>query len=196
MRVIIGCEVSQTVCKAFRAKGHEAYSCDLQPCSMYGHPEWHIQDDAINVAYSQRWDLGIFHPPCPKMSNCSARWMYKGGVLQPRRLAEAMEAKKFFLTLLNAPIPMIAVENPTPLRVVGLPVATQVIQPYMFGELFSKRTLLWLRGLPQLTPTQVLNEYKPFLQSGGKNAEISKVRGQSRSKTFEGIANAMADQWG
>src|SRR6478736_9375412 len=112
MKIIIGCEQSQTVCKAFREKGHEAYSCDLQPCSMFGHPEWHIQDDAIKVAYTQKWDLGIFHPPCPKMSNCSARWMYKGGVLQPDRLADAMKAKEFFMLLYNAPIPLIAVENP------------------------------------------------------------------------------------
>jgi hypothetical protein len=163
---------------------------------MFGHPEWHIQGDAVKVAYTQQWDLGIFHPPCPKMAICSARWMYQGGVLQPKRFEEAMEAKAFFMLLYNAPIPLIAVENPTPLKVVELPLPSQVIQPYMFGEPYSKRTLLWLKGLPQLTPTKVVNEYKPFLQSGGKNAEISKVRGQSRSKTFEGIAAAMAEQWG
>lgn len=196
MNILIACEMSQTICKAFRNKGHEAYSCDLQQCSMFDHPEWHIQGDAIKEAYSGKYQMMICHPPCPKMSNCSARWMYKGGILQPLRLAEAMKAKEFFMQLYNAPIPLIAVENPTPLKVVGLPPATQVIQPYMFGEPFSKRTLLWLKGLPHLTPTNVLTEYKPFLQSGGKNAEISKIRGNSRSKTFDGIAAAMAEQWG
>lgn len=99
------------------------------------------------------------------------------------------------MLLLNAPIEYIAVENPTPLKIVGLPPHSQVIQPYMFGDPYSKRTLLWLKGLPHLTPTNILSEYKPFLQSGGKDAEISKVRGNSRSKTFQGIAQAMADQW-
>lgn len=196
MKVVITCEQSQTVCIAFRDLGIEAYSCDIQPCSIFGRPEWHIQGDAVKVAYSGNWDLMIGHPPCTKLSNCGARHMYKGGVLQENRLAEAMAAKEFFLKLLNAPIPMIAIENPTPLKVVGLPEPSQVIQPYMFGDPYSKRTLLWLKGLPQLTPTQVLTEYKPFLQSGGKNAELSKVRGRSRSKTFEGIARAMAEQWG
>ena len=195
MRVIIGCEESQTVCLAFRAKGHEAYSCDLQPCSG-GHPEWHIQGDAVTAAYSQPWDLGIFHPPCTKLSNCSARWMYKNGVLQEDRLQEAAKAKELFMLLYNAPIPLIAVENPLPLKVVALPPHTQVIQPYMFGEPYSKKTLLWLKGLPHLTPTNLLNEWTPFMQSGGKNAPLSKARGKLRSKTFDGIAKAMAEQWG
>lgn len=196
MRVLIACEKSQEVCKAFRAKGHEAFSCDILPVDIFSHKEWHLEGDAVAAAYTKHWDLMIAHPPCPKMANCSARWMYKGGELQPKRLAEAMEAKSFFMKLLNAPIPLIALENPTPLKIVGLPECTQVIQPYQFGDPFSKRTLLWLKGLPSLIPTNILTEYKPFLQSGGQNAELSKVRGAARSKTFTGIALAMAEQWG
>lgn len=194
-RVLIACEESQTVCKAFREIGVEAYSCDIQPCSMYGNREWHIQDDAIKIAYSQHWDLMIAHPPCTYMSAAGARWMYKGGVLNEYRLSQAIRGRDFFMKMLNAPIRYIAVENPKPLKVVKLPMPSQVIQPYMFGEPYSKMTLLWLKGLPKLKPTQVLNEYKPFLQSGAKNAQISKVRGKSRSKTFDGIAKAMAEQW-
>lgn len=196
MKIIIGCEESQTVCKAFRDKGHEAYSCDLQPCSMFGYPEWHILGDAVDEAYSGKYDMGIFHPPCQKMTACGAKHMFPGKKVNEKRLKDAMRAKWFFYLLYNAPIPLIAIENPTPLSIVGLPEPTQVIQPYMFGDPYSKRTLLWLKGLPELTPTNVLTEYKPFMQSGAKNAEISKVRGRSRSKTFEGIAIAMAEQWG
>lgn len=196
MKVLVACEESQTICVAFRERGHEAYSCDIQPCSIFGHPDWHIQADAEKVAYSTGWDLMIAHPPCTYLSACGARWMFKKGILNHVRLSEAMRGRDFFLKLMNAPIPLIAIENPTPLKVVGLPVATQAIQPYMFGEPYSKRTLLWLKGLPQLRPTNILDKYKPFLQSGGAGAELSKVRGASRSRTFNGIAIAMAEQWG
>jgi hypothetical protein len=196
MRILIACEKSQTVCKAFRQLGHEAYSCDIMPCGLFDNPEWHIQSDAIREAYSGKYSMMICHPPCTKLSNCGARWMFSGGELNKERLAEAMKAKHFFMSLYNAPIAMIAVENPTPLRIVDLPEHSQVIQPYMFGEPFSKRTLLWLKGLPQLKPTHIMDQFKPFMQSGGANAEISKIRGDSRSKTFEGIATAMATQWG
>lgn len=196
MKILIACEKSQAIMKEFRAKGHDAFSCDLLPCSMFDYPQYHIMDDAIKVAYSGEWDAMICHPPCPKLSNCAARWMYKGGVLNQERLKGAMKAKDFFMLLLNAPIEKIAVENPTPLKIVGLPKESQVIQPFEFGHPFSKRTLLWLKGFPNLSPTDILTEYKPFLQSGGKSAEISKVRGASRSETFSGIAKAMANQWG
>lgn len=196
MRILVACEESQSVCKAFRDKGHEAYSCDLQPCSMYGNPEWHIMGDALKEAYSGKYDMMIAHPPCTKMTSCGARWMYKGGQLNQQRLADAIKAKEFFMSLYAAPIPKIAIENPTPLKVVNLPPHTQVIQPFMFGEPYSKRTLLWLKGLPELQPTNVIENYKPFLQSGGRHAELSKIRGKSRSETFKGIAYAMANQWG
>jgi len=196
MKVLVTCEESQVVCKAFRERGHEAYSNDIKPCSIFGYPDWHIMEDAIKVAYSQTWDLMIAHPPCTKLSNCGARWMYKGGKLNEERLNDAAQAKEFFMKLLNAPIPKKAIENPLPLKIVDLPKHSQVIQPYQFGEPYSKKTLLWLIGLPELQPTNILSEWQPFIQSGGKNAPLSKTRGSARSRTFEGIAKAMAEQWG
>lgn len=195
MRVLVACERSQVVCKAFREKGHEAYSCDTEHC--YGFkPEWHILNDALVTAYNGEWDLMIAHPPCTYISAAGARWMYEGGKLNEQRLKKAQKAKEFFDALRLAPIAKKALENPQPLKIVGLPEPTQVIHPYYFGEPFSKKTLLWLDGLPELTPTNLLTDWKPFLQSGAKNAEISKVRGHARSRTFEGIARAMAEQWG
>lgn len=170
MKILIACEESQTVCKAFRAKGHEAYSCDILPCSG-GRPEWHIQGDALEEAYSGKYDMMIAHPPCTYMSKAGARFMYpKAGIINEERLAKANEAKDFFLKLVNAPVDKIAVENPTPLKVVGLPLHTQVVQPFEYGHPYSKRTLLWLKNLPELKPTKVLTDYSPFLPSntGGK----------------------------
>lgn len=214
MKVLVACEESQRVCIAFRNKGHEAYSCDIQPCSG-GHPEWYIQDDVLKIINKNctfttcdgkihsinNWDLMICHPPCTHMSKAGARFMYPtAGNVDPKRLKLALEAKDFFMKLYNADCPKIAVENPTPLKVVGLPKPTQIIQPYEFGHPYSKRTLLWLKGLPPLRPTNVLTEYKPFLPSN--TSQFAKGKGGSRgvahnakdaSKTFEGIANAMAE---
>lgn len=195
MRVLIACEESQEVCKAFRLRGHEAYSCDLQYCSG-GHPEWHIMHDAIEIAYTGNWDLMIAHPPCTYMSAAGARWMFKNGQLQNDRLLKAEEGKNFFLKLHAAPIPKKALENPKPLKIVQLPACSQVIQPFEFGDPYTKKTLLWLIGLPILMPSNVVSNPKPYLQSGAKNADISKIRGRLRSKTFPGIAKAMAEQWG
>jgi len=182
---------------AFRAMGHEAYSCDIHPCSIFGKPEWHIMDDAIKVAYSGRWDAAIGHPPCQKMTNCGAKHMYPTkGNINPIRLQEAMNAKDFFMKLWNAPIPKIALENPRPLNIVGLPKETQRIQPYMFREPYSKLTYLWLKGFPPLVPTNIITDYTPYMQSGAKGAPLSKARGRARSRTFSGIADAMACQWG
>ncbi len=203
MRVLIACEESQTVCKAFRELGFEAYSCDIQECSG-GHPEWHIQGDAIEEAYSGDYDLMVAHPPCTYLSKAGARWMYPtAGNLSKERFAKAMEAREFFMKLLHAPIPFIAVENPTPLKVCGLPKHTQVVQPYEYGHPYSKRTLLWLRGLPQLKSTKQVTNYKPFLPSN--TGGLARGQGASRgvahnakdaSVTFKGIAKAMAEQWG
>jgi len=203
MRVLVACEESQTVCKAFREEGFEAYSCDIQDESG-GHPEWHIKDDAALEAYSGSYDLIIAHPPCTYMSKAGARWMYpKAGELCEDRFQNAMKAKEFFFTMLNAPVKHIAVENPTPLKVVGLPPHTQAIQPYEYGHPYSKRTLLWLKNLPLLNPTEVLSEYKPYLPSntGGVSRGQSFSRGKAKdakeaSKTFDGVAQAMAKQWG
>ena len=199
-KILIACEESQTVCKVFRNLGFEAYSCDMQECSG-GKPEWHIKGDAIKEAYSGKYEMMIAHPPCTFMSRAGARWMYpKAGVLDLNRYNQAMEAKEFFLKLLNAPIEMIAVENPLPMKVVDLPKYDQIIEPWHFGDPFSKKTLLWLRGLPPLIST-CYSDYKPYLPSntGGKKRgqkhHIKSISQKDASKTFEGIAKAMAEQW-
>ena len=125
--MLVACEESQEVCKAFRARGHEAYSCDLQDCSG-GHPEWHIKGDALELL-KMRWDMIIAFPPCTYMTNAGAVRMRVGGVLQAERYAKAMEAKAFFMQFLNADCPRIAIENPTPMKIVGLPEYSQAIQP-------------------------------------------------------------------
>jgi len=202
MKILVACEESQAVTKELRKLGHEAFSCDIQECSG-GHPEWHIKGDAIKEAYSGKYDMMIAHPPCTYISRAGARWMYPtAGNLCEKRYAKAMEAKDFFMKMINAPIKYIAVENPTPLKVVNLPKHTQAVQPYEYGHPYSKRTLLWLKNLEPLKPTNILSDYKPYLPSntGGKKRGQSYSRGVSKnakesSKTFKGIAEAMANQW-
>jgi hypothetical protein len=200
-RVLVGCEESQEVTKAFRDLGIEAYSCDLQECSG-GHPEWHLQMSVFDAIELIKPHLGIFHPPCTFMSIAGARWMYpKAGEICPKRLKLAMEAKDFFIKCLNADIPFIAVENPLPLKVVGLPKESQVIQPYQYGHEYSKRTHLWLKGLPKLKATDIKTEYKPYLPSNtggakrGQKATPKSITQKEASKTFTGIAKAMAEKW-
>jgi hypothetical protein len=200
-RILIACEESQTVCKAFRARGFEAYSCDVQDCSG-GHPEWHIKDDVLKHI-NAGWDLVIAHPPCTYLSKAGARWLYAGGELNQQRLSLGLAAKDFFNAMLNAKAKFIAVENPTPMKVYDLPEHTQAIQPWQFGHAYSKRTLLWLKNLPMLVPTNMVKEHKPYLPSntGGKKRGHSYSIGVSKnakqsSKTFEGVAEAMAEQWG
>lgn len=202
LKVLIACEESQAVCKAFRSLGIEAYSCDIQECSG-GHPEWHIIGDAIKEAYSGKYNMMIAHPPCTYMSKAGARWMYPtAGNISQDRYNKSMEAKEFFMALLNAPIKYIAVENPVPLKVVGLPNHTQAIQPYEYGHEYSKKTLLWLKNLPRLVPTDIKTEYKPYLPSntggakrGQKHSRGTAKNAKESSKTFEGVAKAMAIQW-
>ena len=223
MKVLVACEESQEVCKAFRALGHEAYSCDIQECSG-GHPEWHIKDDVLAVLYPDewrgtnlhlqsghifqifKWDLIIAHPPCTYMSAAGACRMYpEAGHIDEERLAKAMDAKRFFMDIRNAPCQHICIENPRPLKCVGLPKETQRIQPYEYGEKWSKLTYLWLKGLPPLVPTQIVSDYKPYVSCGtSRNKGNPDKSGMSRrggaqkvrSKTFPGIAKAMAEQWG
>lgn len=204
MRVLVACEESQTVCKAFRARGHEAYSCDIQECSG-GHPEWHIKGDVLPVL-KEKWDLIIAHPPCTYMSNAGACRMYPHkGQIDPERFEKAMLAKSFFMAFYNADCPHICIENPRPLNCVGLPEESQRIQPYMFGEPWSKLTYLWLKGLPPLRPTEIVADYKPYVSCGTSRnrgnpdkSGFTRKGGASRarSKTFPGIAKAMAEQWG
>ena len=227
MNVLIACEESQRVCMAFRERGHNAFSCDIQECSG-GHPEWHIQGDVLSILNPEpkydendyivfttmdgkehwiedKWDLIIAHPPCTYMSKAGARWMFpKAGEISQERLQLAIEAKKFFFEFLNADCPRVVVENPVPLKIVGLPIPTQKIQPYEYGEPFSKCTCLWIKGdLPKLKPTKILSEYKPYLPSntggfsrGQGGSEGIGQTSKERSKTFWGIAKAMAEQWG
>lgn len=202
MKVLVGCEESQAVCIAFRKLGHEAYSCDLQECSG-GHPEWHLQMDVFAATELIKPKLFIGHPPCTYLSNAGACRMYPSkGIIDNNRLALAMEAKEFFMRLLQLDIQMICLENPLPLSIVKLPKATQEIQPYQFGHPYSKRTLLWLKGLPKLKHTKVLSEFKPYIRSNTSKNK-GKFKGvkfansaKERSKTFTGIAYAMATQWG
>ena len=202
MRVLVACEESQEVCKAFRERGHEAYSCDIIECSG-GHPEWHIQADALELL-KMKWDMIIAFPPCTYMTNAGAVRMRVKGKIVAERYEKAMKAKEFFMKFYNADCEKIAIENPTPMKIIGLPGYTQAIQPYEYGHPYSKRTCLWLRGLPMLTPTKVLKYHEPYINGGVKNADGSyrKFQGRrerdpkTRSKTFPGIAKAMADQWG
>ena len=201
MKVLVACEESQAVTKELRKLGHEAYSCDIIPCSG-GHPEWHIQVDALELLKIQ-WDMIIAHPPCTYLTNAGAVRMRVKGEIQPERYAKAMEAKSFFMQFYNADCPRIAVENPTPMKIVGLPPYTQAIQPYQFGHPYSKRTCLWLKGLPNLVPTEIVDHHEPYVNGGFKDAHgnYRKFQGRkerdplTRSKTFPGIAKAMAEQW-
>lgn len=219
MRVLVACEESQTVCKAFRARGHEAYSCDIIDCSG-GHPEWHIKQDVIplingNCSFMTcdgklhkidgEWDLLIAHPPCTFLSNAGARWLYQGGKLNQRRYQQGLVAKEFFLKFYNANCPRIAVENPIPSTVYEMPQYTQVIQPYEHGEPWSKKTCLWLKNVDPLQPTDIVTDYKPFCSSGSysgthdpryKGASRTGGSAKARSKTFQGIAKAMDECWG
>lgn len=201
MKILVGCEESQAVTIELRKLGHKAFSCDTQDCSG-GKPEWHIKGDAVEEAYSGKYDLMIAHPPCTYISRAGARWMYPtAGNLSQERFDKAMEAKDLFIKLLNAPIRYIAIENPTPLKVVGLPKQSQVVQPYEYGHPYSKRTLLWLKNLPPLIPTEIVSDYKPYLPSntGGKKRgqkyQFKNITQKESSKTFSGIAKAMAEQW-
>ena len=227
MNVLVACEESQEVCKAFRARGHNAFSCDIQECSG-GHPEWHIQKDVLQVLNPvdygnnylpaiwfktmdgdfhevEKWDLIIAHPPCTYISNAGARWLFAGHQLNEERYQRGLSGKDFFMQFLNANCDRIAVENPMPSSVYGLPQPTQIIQPYEYGEPWSKKTYLWLKGLPPLKPTEIVEDHRPYCSSGSyshrhdpkyKGASRKGGSAKSRSKTFPGVAKAMAEQWG
>ncbi len=184
MRVLIACEESQEVCKAFRAKGHEAYSCDILPCSG-GHPEWHIQDDVLKHL-NDGWDLMIAHPSCTRLCNSGVRWLNEKNLWD-----DLSKAVNFFNDLKDAPIPKICIENPIPHKyaVQNIGKYNQLIQPYQFGHGETKATCLWLNNLPELKPTNIVE---------GREARIhkmppSKDRAKLRSRTYPGIAKAMAE---
>lgn len=217
MKILIACEESQRVCTAFHERGFEAYSADIQEPSG-NHPEWHILGDVLKVLSGghfqtmdgtehnvSNWDLIIAHPPCTYLSNAGACRLYpRKGQLDKKRYAKGLEAKEFFMKFLNADCEYICIENPIPSKVFDLPEYSQIIQPYEFGHPYSKKTCLWLKGLPKLKPTEILAEYKPYVScktSANKGnpdkAGVSRSGGAAkvRSKTFEGVAQAMAQQW-
>jgi len=209
VRVLIACEESQTVCKAFRAKGHEAYSCDVIDCSG-GHPEWHIKGDVLKVI-DQGWDMMIAHPPCTYLSNAGAGSLFPKGILNEDRYKKGMESAELFMKILAAPINKICVENPVQLKIFKIPKYNQIVQPWMFGDSANKKTCLWLKDLPELTPTNVVekgemivttdkNGKKRRNSAWGWSTDVLRLpkedRAKIRSKTFQGIADAMAEQWG
>ena len=209
INILVACEESQRVCEAFRKLGGKAYSCDIMECSG-GHPEWHIMQDAIPLLNGKcsfktmdgiehsidgKWDLIIAHPPCTYLSNAGARFLYPKGVLNEERLAKGMIAKDFFMHFYNADCDRIAIENPIPSKVYGLPPYTQTIQPWMFGHPVQKKTCLWLNGLPELQPTNVVEERQSTKIPGNWFNSGGKERQKNRAKTFPGIAKAMAEQW-
>lgn len=210
MKILIACEESQAVCKAFRAKGHEAYSCDIIDCSG-GHPEWHIKQDVLPLLNGNcefettdgtkhkitgKWDLIIAHPPCTYLSNAGARFLYPKGILNEERLKLGLMAKEFFMRFINADCEKIAVENPIPSKVYELPKYSQTIQPYEHGHPFKKKTCLWLKNLPQIKPTNIVEVRESTKIAGNWFNKGGKERQKNRAKTFLGIAKAMADQWG
>lgn len=217
MKILVACEESQRVCIEFRRMGHEAYSCDTEPCSG-GRPEWHIQSDVLPLLNGDcsfktvngmghricgKWDMIIAFPPCTYMTNAGAVRMRVNGQIVKERYQKAMNAKAFFMQIMNADCEKIVIENPTPMKIVGLPPYTQTIQPYQFGHPYSKRTCLWLKGLPPLMPTEIIACHEPFVNGGCKDSHGNYRRFQgrnernakTRAKTFPGIAKAMAAQW-
>jgi len=192
MRVLIACEYSGRVRDEFVKLGHDAWSCDILPTETQGN---HYEGNVLDII-NDGWDLMIGHPPCTYLSNAGARFLYPKGQLNQERLAKGLEAKQFFMALYNANIPKIAIENPVPSTVYGLPKYTQAIQPYEYGHPFQKRTCLWLKGLPKLTPTNIVAERQSTKVAGNWFNKGGKDRQKERARTFEGIAKAMATQWG
>ena len=186
-KILVACEYSQIVMTAFLEAGVDAYSCDIIPTSG-PYPERHYQMVAIECSQIQKWDLIIAHPPCTYMSIAGARHMFKGGTLNETRLEKAMQAKSFFMYWYNWNKSPIAIENPIPLKIVGLPIETQRICISQFGIPYTKKICLWLKGIPPLIPNvdYVINT-KQFVST--------KHDGKGRSRFFPEVAKAMAEQW-
>ena len=195
--ILISCEESQAICKAFRELGHEAYSNDLQECSG-GHPEWHLRMDALEALKLKNWDLVIAHPPCTYLTISANKWYKdmpprKSGVLVGEARKQAREeAVKFFMEFVNANVPRMAIENPVGIMSTRYRKPDQTIQPWMFGHGETKATCLWLKGLPNLIPTDIVDGRVGAMHL----LPPTKDRAKLRSKTYKGIAVAMATQWG
>lgn len=229
MRILVACEESQRVCTAFRERGHEAYSCDIIECSG-GHPEWHIQGDVLEIlnphqissmfygivfktadgtphSIKGKWDIIIAHPPCTYLTVTGNRWfnIERYGEKALQRIVDRKLAIDFFMKFADADCERIAIENPIGVMSTEYRKPDQIIHPYMFGDPARKATCLWLKGLPPLKPTNIVDpiiiKYK-----NGKGTDspwhINTMslppfeRARERSKTFHGIAEAMAEQWG
>lgn len=221
MNVLVACEESQEVCKAFRERGHRAFSCDIQECSG-GHPEWHISGDCLPVLNGNcsfvtedgiehyqfgEWDLVIAHPPCTYLTVTGNAWfdVQKYGDKARQRYQDRYKAIVFFTQLASASAKRVAVENPIGIMSSAYGKPQQIIQPYMFGDPAEKKTALWLKNLPPLEPTNIVKPPERVKFESGKSmpswyAEAwnlpKEERAKLRSKTFPGIANAMAEQWG
>jgi len=185
VKVLVACEESQAVTKAFREKGHEAFSCDIEPCSG-GRPEWHIQGD-VTPLLEQEWDMIIAFPPCTHLAVSGAKWFE-----QKRKDGRQQQGIDFFMLFVNAKCPRVAIENPIGIMSTWYCKPSQIIQPWMFGHGETKATCLWLKGLPLLNPTVLVPGREQLIWRMPPSADRSKLR----SKTFEGIAQAMSDQWG
>lgn len=199
MKILIACEESQRVCIAFREMGHEAYSCDIKDCTG-GHPEWHIKGDAIKEAYSGKYDMMIAHPPCTYLSVSGLHW--NGRI--PGRAEKTEKGLAFVQKLMDAPIEKIVIENPISCISTRIKKPDQIIQPYEFKEDASKRTCLWLKNVQSIIGTgyylpRIVNGKKRWgnqTDSGQNKLGPSENRASERSKTYWGIARAMAAQWG
>ena len=200
LKVLIGCEKSQEICIAFRELGHEAFSCDLEPCTG-GHPEWHIIEDVRNYFHGNNWQVFIVHPPCRDIAASGARYF-----AEKRKDGSQAQAVKFFMEMVNAPIPRVCVENSVGVMSRLYRKPDQYIQPYQFGHDASKNTCLWLRGLPKLEidpsdyiKPRIVNgrpRWANQTDSGQNKLSPSEHRADDRAKTYSGIARAMALQWG
>jgi hypothetical protein len=192
MRVLVACEESQAVTKELRRLGHEAFSCDIEPCSG-GHPEWHLQED-VTPLLKQRWDMIIAFPPCTHLAVSGAAWFE-----QKRKDGRQQAAIDFFMLFVNAECERIAIENPVGIMSTIYKKPSQIVQPYEYGHMEQKKTCLWLKGLPLLQPTN--NVYAQMMELPKNKRERlhylppSPERAKLRSKTFPGIAKAMAEQW-
>lgn len=216
MRVLVACEESQTTTKAFRELGYETYSCDLLPCSG-GHPEWHYQQDVFEVI-DEGWDLMIAHPPCTYLTGSGVQWLShpedkslpfeerRPHPKYPNRRNDMLDSVEFVKALYNANIKHIAIENPVGLLSSRWRKPDQIIQPYMFGDEATKTTCLWLKDLPLLLPTNIVGKGERTVFASGKShpkwyadalrqAKTKEERQTLRSKTFEGMARAFAEQW-
>lgn len=202
MNVLIGCEESGVVRDAFRKLGHDAWSCDILPCS--GDPTYHLQMDIFEAIKLKQWDLAIFHPPCTYLTTTGNKWMkpeFKERF--PDREQQRKDAIKFFIDLYNVDIPMIAIENPVGVMSSEWRKPDQYVHPYHFGDPHSKKTGLWLKNLPKLVPTNIVEPQFVTHKNGVKDplwhyetiGLPPDERSRARSKTFQGFADQMADQW-